>query len=111
MYPSEGQDKSQMVEIDVILITMPNELREMLQKVAVSVTTKGEIILQDLLAKLKSLGFPLDIHMISYYSDVCQMFVYCGNEPLPRHLVIPKDEYINSMKICLKIRKITTSLF
>ena len=56
-------------------------------------TSAQEIALAPLLELLKTLGYPLANTMVSYYSVVAGLFVYCGNDPLHGAFTIPVYEF------------------
>jgi len=74
------------------LILLPKGDKELLKDVRTNYKKNGDLDLPDLIKKLKETGFPLDKNMISYYSPVQDMSVYCGNDPLPTSIVIPAKE-------------------
>ena len=65
-----------------------------MKEVKVHIKDNNDIDLYDLLKSLRSLGFPIDKNMISYYSYVNDLYVYCGNDPLQPGTVIPSREVI-----------------
>ena len=56
-------------------------------------TSAQEIALAPLLQLLKTLGYPLANTMVSYYSVVAGLFVYCGNDPLHGSFTVPVYEF------------------
>ena len=45
--------------------------------------TAGDIQLSGILAFLKGIGYPLENAMVYYFSNIGDIHVYCGNDPLP----------------------------
>src|SRR5574343_1091130 len=52
-------------------------------------TSAQEIALATLIQLLKTLGYPLANTMVSYYSIVAGLYVYCGNDPLHGSFTVP----------------------
>jgi len=108
----ENSNFAQFVqEISVILVSHEQMIKETVQNISVKITSNGDVVLHDLIAKLKTLGFQLDRSMISYYCAELLTYFYCGIDPLPRNLVIPKVEYSNLKPITLKYRQTGKSVF
>ena len=70
---------------------MPNYEKEILKDVKVHIKDSN-IDLCDLLKSLSSLGLPVDKNMISYYSYVNDLYVYCGNDPLQPGTIVSSSE-------------------
>ena len=54
-----------------------------------------EIKFCDLLDDLKEYGYPIEKNLVYYYSPGSEMYVYCGFDPLPDYINIPKEDYFN----------------
>lgn len=57
-----------------------------------TINENGDIQLSSLVDTLKAMKFPIDSSMLFYYSPTTGMYVYCGNDPLPTHIMIPACE-------------------
>ena len=56
---------------------------------------------QGLINEIKLAGFPIENSVIYFWSHIMQMYIHCGNEPLPYDTIIPKTEVRNGR---LKLR-------
>jgi len=105
-------DHSKVDTVDVVIVFLPKYEKELVNSVKVTFRENGDIDLCDLLKSLRSLGFPTDKNMISYYSYTCDMYVYCGNDPLPYGMLIPAREVakVNEKhQVTLRIRQVVNS--
>lgn len=99
MIKDEGLYSSTLLpSLDIELEFGPprNTERELIQGVQAPYlvfTSAQEIALAPLLELLKTLGYPLANTMVSYYSVVAGLFVYCGNDPLHGAFTIPVYEF------------------
>jgi len=96
-------------QADVVLIFLPKYEKELLQSVRILRTSQGDVDLADVLQTLKSMGFPITKNVISYYSQVNDMYVYIGNDPVPRGSVIPALDVVEApegKQITIRIRQI-----
>jgi hypothetical protein len=99
MIKDEGLYSSALLpSLDIELEFGPprNTERELVQGVQAPYlvfTSAQEIALAPLLELLKTLGYPLSNTMVSYYSVVAGLFVYCGNDPLHAAFTIPMYEF------------------
>mmetsp|Transcript_14893 Transcript_14893/g.27527 ORF Transcript_14893/g.27527 Transcript_14893/m.27527 type:complete len:298 (+) Transcript_14893:1345-2238(+) len=80
--------------IDVLLEFGPQgstekELIRTIGPPALIFNATGEFLLEPIILHLKGLGYPLESSMISYYSHIGELNVYCGNDPLPMSVTIP----------------------
>jgi len=80
--------------IDIVLIFLPKYEKELVKEVKANLKENDDIDLVELVKSLKGLGFSaaVDRNMISYHSQSNDMYVYCGNDPLPLGTVIPARE-------------------
>lgn len=79
-------------EVDVVLLYLPKYEKEFVPSVPVTTNEHGDIQLSSLVETLKAMKFPLDTSMLFYYSQTSGMYVYCGNDPLPSHIMLPSCE-------------------
>ncbi len=57
------------------------------------INEERDIVFCDLLFKLKQMGFPIEGTLISYWLVEEEVYVYCGVDPLPDEIKIPKDDF------------------
>jgi len=79
-------------KIDIILIFLPKYEKEFVQNIKIVKNSQGDIDLCHLLQSLKDMAFPIGKNVISYYSYKNDMYVYCGNDPIPPNSFIPATE-------------------
>lgn len=99
--------------IDVILIFLPKSEKEFIQSIKVFRNSEGDIDLSDLLRNLKGMAFPIERNVISYYSYANDMYIYCGNDPLPANSTIPVSEIYNSeegKQVTIRVRQVLTNM-
>lgn len=99
--------------IDVILIFLPKSEREFIQSIKVFRNSEGDIDLCDLLRSLKGMAFPIERNVISYYSYPNDMYIYCGNDPLPAGSTIPASEIFNAeegKQVTVRVRQVLTNM-
>lgn len=77
-----------MKKVEVLLIQQPKNEKEYLPNIEVKMTKDNELLISDLIEKLKDLGFSLQGSMIFYYDFMAKLFVYCGNDPLKTNIFI-----------------------
>jgi hypothetical protein len=70
---------------------------------SLSFNSTAEFLLEPIVQHLKGLGYPLESSMISYYSCIGELNVYCGNDPLPQSVTVPLFELTNR-RLLLKCR-------
>jgi len=75
--------------VDVIIIFLPKYEKEFIPNVRVLTKDSGDVDFCGLLKALKGLCFPIERNMISYYSYQNDMYVFCGNDPIPPNTYIP----------------------
>lgn len=68
------------------------ELVQKLQRPVLVFNHSGEVLLAPIVAHFKALGYPLENSMVSYFSPLVGVYVYCGNDPLPVTVSIPLFE-------------------
>jgi hypothetical protein len=71
---------------------LPKYEKEYIPNVKTLVKENGDVDFCELIRSLKSMSFPIDRNMISYYSSTSDMYVYCGNDPIPLNSFIPARE-------------------
>jgi hypothetical protein len=98
--------------VDVIIIFLPKHDKEFIPNVRVALKDNGDLDLCELLKSLKAMTFPVERNMISYYSYSGDMYVYCGNDPIPPNSVIPAREVATNgqtRQVTIRIRQIQSS--
>lgn len=95
-----SSDPAQLTHLNVELqFGPPNAFeRELVQRLPspiLAFNRTGEVLLAPIVAHFKALGYPLENSMVSYYSSLVGVFVYCGNDPLPVTVSIPLFEIQN----------------
>ena len=73
-------------------------------------TSGQEVAIAPLLQLLKTLGYPLANAMISYYSVVAGLYVYCGNDPLHMSITVPLYEFSQN-RLRLRCREVIRNEF
>lgn len=99
--------------IDVILIFLPKYEKEFVQNIKVVRNAQGDIDLCDLLRTLKGMAFPIERNVISYYSYTNDMYVYCGNDPVPPNSYIPVTEIADTeenKQLTIRVRQVLTNM-
>jgi hypothetical protein len=99
--------------VDVILMFLPKQEKEFLQNIRVIRNSSGDIDLCDLLRTLKGMTFPIERNVISYYSYSTDMYVYCGNDPIPQNSTIPALDTTasdGSKQVTIRIRQVLTNM-
>lgn len=86
------------------------ELVQGVQHPYLVVTPGQEVVIAPLLQLMKSLGYPLSNAMISYYSVVAGLYVYCGNDPLHHSITVPLYEFTEN-RLRLRCREATRNEF
>ena len=51
------------------------------------------------------MGYPLDSAIMSYYSDIQKLFVYVGNDPVPKSAFIPTSELLETGRLTIRVRR------
>lgn len=92
-------------------MVVPTGEREKIPNIAVTLTSQQEINLFELLNYIKTLGFPIDGNMISYYSATSEMFVYCGNDPIPKRTFVPVVDLENHRQLKIRCRQVNKSVY
>jgi hypothetical protein len=75
---------------------------ELIPKVEIDkrhMNTANEILLSCIINFLKECGYPLENSMIWYYSKTAELWIYCGNDPLPMNISVPQSELIDDVKV------------
>eukprot|EP00357_Protocruzia_adherens_P000120 CAMPEP_0115020620 /NCGR_PEP_ID=MMETSP0216-20121206/30287_1 /TAXON_ID=223996 /ORGANISM="Protocruzia adherens, Strain Boccale" /LENGTH=203 /DNA_ID=CAMNT_0002392595 /DNA_START=493 /DNA_END=1104 /DNA_ORIENTATION=- len=98
-----SQNAPSRVKIDVELSFGQDE-KELVQDVEASTVTGGDLLLSDVVATLKQIGYPLEGAMISYFSEQEKFLVHCGSDPLDSSAVMARNEYEARRRIALKFR-------
>lgn len=80
------------------------ELISAIPKSFVTRNTSGDIQLSGIMAYLKGVGYPLENSMVYYYSNIGDIHVYVGNDPLPSTIYTPATELENG-RLSLKCRE------
>lgn len=97
MLKEEGQSAAlQAIDVEVEFGAGNRVERELVQEVQAPYlvfTSAQEIALAPVVQLLKTLGYPLANSMISYYSEVAGLYVYCGNDPLTNVFTVPVFEF------------------
>jgi len=90
---------------------LPKYEKEFIPNVRVLVRENGDVDFCELLRTLKAMCFPIERNMISYYSYSSDMYVYCGNDPVPPNSFIPVREISNGevKQIMIRVRQVQTS--
>jgi len=76
----------------------------------------GSIDFCELLKVLKAMSFPIEKNIISYYSYTSDMYVHCGNDPIPSNSYIPAREVIplgenaERKQVTIRVRQVQTNL-
>jgi len=99
--------------VDVIVIFLPKYEKEFIPNVRVLVRENGDVDFCELLKTLKTMCFPIENNMISYYSYSSDMYVYCGNDPVPPNSYIPVREIAPSgdtRQITIRVRQVQTNM-
>jgi len=102
--------------IDVIIIFLPKYEKEFIRGTKVSMREDGGIDFCELLKTLKSMSFPIEKNIISYYSYTSDMYVHCGNDPIPANSYIPAREVIplgengEAKQVTIRVRQVQTNL-
>lgn len=94
--------------IDVILIFLPKYEKEFVQNIRILKNSQGDIDLCHLLQGLKDMAFPIGRNVISYYSYKNDMYVYCGNDPIPANSFIPATEITSdeeTKQVTIRVRQ------
>lgn len=94
--------------IDVLLHFGPSETPEVelvrdIVPPTLTFNSTGEFLLEPIIQQLKGLGYPLESSMISYFSHIGELYVYCGNDPLPMSVSVPVIE-LDEQRLQLKCR-------
>lgn len=64
----------------------------MIRKVVVDrIERTGELVLSSIIRKIRELGYPLEGHMISYYDNKQDLYIYAGKYPIVNEQMIPKE--------------------
>lgn len=113
--PSNEHSAPQLHEdyTDVILILLPKYDKEYIPKVKVMTRQNGDIDLYQLLEYLKKMGFPIEGNIVSYYSYMSDMYVYCGNDPIPPTCFIPASEVATTgeaKQITIRVRQVNVTV-
>lgn len=117
---SEQGRRPQLQYLDVELQFGPpnsfeRELVQRLQSPVLCFNRSNEIVLAPIVAHFKALGYPLENSMISYYSQIVGVYVYCGNDPLPVTISVPlfevKNGKVSTMQLVLKCREAVRNEF
>merc|ERR1712032_1336487 len=58
----------------------------------------------------KGIGYPLENAMVYYYSNIGDIHVYCGNDPLPTTTYLPFSE-LNNGRLKLRCRETLVNEF
>lgn len=107
-----GQSLQQPDEVDVILIILPKNEKELISNIKDTFRPNGDLDLTKLIQSLKMMDYPVDMNMIFYYSMSSEMYIYCGKEPLQANTIIPAHEIAlegEKKTITLRIREIEHS--
>ena len=80
------------IQVDVVAFFPPNDNRELIPEVRVSLTENGNVDLVDLMNSLKFMGYPVEHKTVSYFSSSSENYQYCGTDPLPLFSTIPASE-------------------
>ena len=64
----------------------------------------GDLLLPGVVFRLKQLGYPLENAIVYYYSFQIGAFIGCGHDPLPKHCLLPKEEYEHDKTIKLRFK-------
>jgi hypothetical protein len=103
MSKEEGQIGTlQAIDVEVEFGAANRVERELVQGVQapyLAFTSAQEIALAPVVQLLKTLGYPLANSMISYYSEVAGLYVYCGNDPLTNVFTVPVFEFASNRVI------------
>jgi hypothetical protein len=81
--------------------------------VIINTATNGDIDLKGLITVIDSMGLLFGPSMFYYFSYLSDMYIYCGQDPLPNNLVIPAKDILNyndRKVISLKVRLVEESL-
>ena len=70
----------------------PKYDKEYIPNIKVFRRENEDIDLAKLVQSLKNTGFPVDGNIVSYYSYMSDMYVYCGSDPIPAESSIPSSE-------------------
>jgi len=104
--PSDApSDPSQLTSLNIELQFGPpnafeRELVQQIQSPLLVFNRAGEILLVPILAHFKAIGYPLENSMVSYFSPLVGVYVYCGNDPLAVTVSIPLFEIQNNTVSC-----------
>jgi hypothetical protein len=104
-----GQAIQQPDEVDIILLHIPKDEKELLSNIKATFRSTGDLDLTRLIQTLKGMDYPVEMNMIFYYSQTSDMYIYCGKEPLQINTTIPAHEIVTSndrKQITLRIRQI-----
>jgi len=102
--------------IDVIIIFLPKYEKEFIPNTRVTMREDGSIDFCELLKVLKAMSFPIEKNIISYYSYTSDMYVHCGNDPIPANSYIPSREVIpfgdnaDRKQVTIRVRQVQTNL-
>lgn len=96
--------------LDVIIESCQGLPKDKIPGMTAKLDGSGQLVLQDLIAKLKSLGFLQDVYLVSYLSEECGMYVFCGQDPLPPSVVVPKEEFSKTRKLTVRVKKLQDSI-
>lgn len=99
--------KSAQKTFDVILFHQQENVKEYIPNVVLNSNQNGDIELKGLIRVLDSMGLLFGPSMFYYYSYVSEMYIYCGQDPIPSSSTIPERDILNyndRRVINLKIR-------
>lgn len=91
-------------EIISIIVTFGRDEKELIQGVKAEKLPNGDLTLCSIVNELKKIGYPVEGAMVSYLSTAEQLFVHCGNEPLPATSVVPAYEVEKEKRVTIKFR-------
>lgn len=97
--------------IDVIIESCPGVPKEKIPGVAAKLNGSGHLVLQELIVKLKTLGFLPDSYLVSYLSEELGMYVFCGKDPVSLSVVVPQKEFMPNKSLTIKAIKQNGSIF
>ena len=86
--------------MDLILVHVDKKgaiFQELIKNFDVSnyINEVKDIKLTDLLEGFKEQDFPIDKNLIYYYSPDGEVYIYCGIDPIPEYIIIPKEDYFD----------------
>ena len=92
---SEGEDSSdegvRTISFDMQLALPTNET-EIIRNLKVPILETNEIQLHEVIVLIKQIGYTLDNTIVYFYSHDMDAWLYCGFDPLPKHIYVPKHE-------------------